>query len=211
MARIGILGTGAMTVALAARLVQAGHRVLIGSRDPERARAVARAVGADGGSHQDAAASDVVIVAVADRMALDVVRAVAPQLAGAVVVDIGNPIDPPHFESRYGAGPSLAERMAAVAPEARVVKAFNTVYAELLAGPIPARDAGIPVPVLLASDDDAAMQVVAGLVREIGCDPRVVGTLRVSRHLERLAGFEVDLVERGFARATALRVVDLPE
>jgi 8-hydroxy-5-deazaflavin:NADPH oxidoreductase len=150
-----------------------------------------------------------VVVAVADPVALEVVGGLAAELAGSIVVDLGNPIDPPHFESRYGNGASLAERMAEAAPGARIVKAFNTVYAELLAGPIPDAAAD-PVPVLVAADDQAAAEVVLGLATEIGCAPRFVGPLRVARHLERLAGFEVDLVERGFARATAIRIVDLP-
>lgn len=199
-----MLGTGAMTEALGRRLAGAGHDVVVGSRDPERARGLASAIGAAGGAdHREAAASDAVIVAVQDAAALDLVGSLAAVLEGRVLIDIGNPIDPPHFESRYGAGPSLAERMAEAAPGARVVKAFNTVYAELLA-----EDADERVQVLVASDDDGAKDVVAGLVTEIGCEPFDVGPLRAARHLERLAGFEVDLVERGFARATAVRIVD---
>lgn len=202
--RIGILGTGAMTAALGRRLTGAGHDVVIGSRDPLRARELARAVGAvDGTDHRGAAAADAVIVAVQDAVALDLVGSLAAELAERVLIDIGNPIDPPHFESRYGAGPSLAERIAEAAPGARVVKAFNTVYAELLA-----EDAVEPVQVLLASDDGPAKDVVAGLVAAIGCEPFDVGPLRISRHLERLAGFEVDLVARGYASATAIRIID---
>lgn len=199
-----MLGTGAMTEALGRRLAGAGHDVVVGSRDPERARGLARAIGAAGGAdHREAAASDAVIVAVQDAAALGLVGSLAAVLEGRVLIDIGNPIDPPHFESRYGAGPSLAERMAEAAPGARVVKAFNTVYAELLA-----EDADERVQVLVASDEDGAKDVVAGLVTEIGCEPFDVGPLRAARHLERLAGFEVDLVERGFARAAAVRIVD---
>lgn len=202
--RIGILGTGAMTEALGRRLAGAGHDVVVGSRDPLRARELARTIGAvDGTDHRGAAAADAVIVAVQDAVALELVRSLAAELEGRVLIDIGNPLDPPHFESRYGAGPSLAERMAEAAPGARVVKAFNTVYAELLA-----EDADERVQVLLASDDDPAKELVAGLVTEIGCEPFDVGRLRTSRHLERLAGFEVDLVERGYARAAAVRIVD---
>lgn len=143
-------------------------------------------------------------------MAVDVVGSLADLLAGTVLIDIGNPIDPPDFASRFGDGLSLAERIAAAAPEARVVKAFNTVYAEMLAGPAPADDPS-RVQVLVASDDGPAMTTARELVHDAGCDPFMVGPLRVSRHLERLAGFEVDLVERGFARAVAVRVQSLPE
>lgn len=202
--RIGILGTGAMTAALGGRLAAAGHDVVVGSRDPLRARELARTIGAvDGTDHRGAAMADAVIVAVQDAVALELVRSLATELEGRLLIDIGNPIDPPDFESRYGAGPSLAERMAEAAPGSGVVKAFNTVYAELLA-----EDAVEPVQVLLASDDEPAKEIVAGLVTAIGCEPFDVGPLRASRHLERLAGFEVELVERGYARATAVRIID---
>lgn len=203
--KIGILGTGAMTAALGRRLAGAGHDVVVGSRDAARARELARTIGAAGGAdYTGAAAADVVIVAVRDAVALDVVRTLAVEVEGRVLIDIGNPLDPPHFESRYGSGPSLAERMAEAAPAARVVKAFNTVYAEWLAA-----EGGVQV--FVASDDEDAKTLVAGLITEIGCEPFDAGPLHASRHLERLAGFEVDLVERGRARALTVRLVDRPD
>lgn len=198
-----------MTVALARRWADADHDVVIGSRDLSRAQSVARSIPRGRGAvYRDAAQAEAVVVAVADAVAVEVVGSLADLLTGTVVIDIGNPIDPPDFVSRFGDGRSLAERIAAAAPGARVVKAFNTVYAELLAGPAPADDAS-RVQVLVASDDEPATATVRELVRDAGCDPFVVGPLRVSRHLERLAGFEVDLVERGFARAVAVRVEGL--
>ncbi len=208
--RIGILGTGPMTRALGTRLIGAGHEVVIGSRDPARAQRLSDELHASAGvDHRTAAGSDVVIVAVDDRAVLDVVGAIAPVLDGVVLIDLNNPIDPPHWESRYAGGASLAERIAAAAPRARVVKAFNTVYAEWLTdrpGVEHATDVE-PVQVLIASDDEQAKAIVAGLAEAIGCLPVDVGGLRVARHLENLTGFEVDLVARGFAPYVGVRLL----
>jgi predicted dinucleotide-binding enzyme len=65
--RVGILGTGAMTRALGAKLVRAGHEVVIGSRDLDRARRLSESIGAVAGSeYREAAKSDVAFIAVRD-------------------------------------------------------------------------------------------------------------------------------------------------
>jgi predicted dinucleotide-binding enzyme len=205
--RVGLLGTGRMTAALGARLVRAGHSVVVGGRDPARAEALARGLGdtAEGGDHSAAARCDAVIVAVPDAVALEVVSALAEPLAGRILIDLGNPLAvgeplaPGFWESRYSGGPSLAERMAAAAPRARVVKAFNTVYAELL-------EADVRPQTFVASDDDDARRQVLHLTAELGIDAVDVGPLRMSRHLEALAGFEVALVASGYSPAVSLRI-----
>lgn len=207
--RVGFLGSGPMTRALGARFVAAGHAVVVGSRDAERAAAVAESLGgaatgsASGGDHRAAAACELVVVAVHDPVAVPTVAGLRRLLAGAVLIDLGNPLDPPHWESRHAGGPSLAERIAEAAPEARVVKAFNTVYAELLALPGPV-DAPAPQ-TFVASDDEDAKALVIDLARAIGTDPVDAGPLRMARHLEALAAFEVALTQRGFGDAVAVR------
>ena len=207
--RVGFLGSGPMTRALGARLTAAGHDVVVGSRDARRAEEVAAGMRVGpgrvaGGDHRDAAACEVVVVAVHDPVAIETVAGLSDMLAGTVLIDLGNPLDPPHWESRLAGGPSLAERIAEAAPGARVVKAFNTVYAELLALPAPE---GAPAPqTFVASDDEAAKSLVIDLARAIGTDPVDAGPLRMSRHLEAVAGFEVALTARGFADAVATRV-----
>lgn len=196
-----------MTRALGGLLVQAGHEVVIASRDPERAARSSAEIGATpAADHREAARSGVVVVALDDRAVLEVVESLADLLDDVVLIDLNNPIDPPHFESRYAGGASLAERVAATAPGARVVKAFNTVYAEWLEAIASGTDTE-PVQVFLASDDEQAKAIVAELVEAIGCLPIDVGGLRVSRHLENLTGFEVDLVQRGMAPYLGVRLV----
>jgi len=195
-----------MTTALGARLVRAGHEVVLGSRDPERARALSADLGAAGaGDYRFAARADVVIVALHDTEVLQIVESLGDILAGSVVIDLNNPLDPPWFESRYAGAESLAERLAGVAPGARVVKAFNTVYAEWLADGAEARFPAVQV--FLASDDEGAKGAVAALVRQIGAEPVDVGPLRTARQLESLAGFEVELVDRGYAPFVGLRLI----
>lgn len=204
--RIGILGTGPMTAALGARWTRAGHEVVIGSRDPARARRLSDRLGAAGGTdYRHAARSDVVVIGLRDTEVLQIVASLADALDGVIVIDLNNPIDPPGYESRYAGTVSLGERVADAAPGARVVKAFNTVYAERLSAGALERSGTVQV--LVASDDQTAKATVAGLVRQIDAEPVDVGPLRVSRHLEALAGFEVDLVERGFARVVGLRII----
>ncbi|WP_223691527.1 NADPH-dependent F420 reductase [Leifsonia poae] len=191
-----------MTSALGSRLVRAGHEVVIGSRDPDRAQRRSETIGASGATdYRSAAGAEAVILALHDTSALEIVASLADALAGSILIDITNPLDAPGFESRYAGGASLAERIAAVVPTATVVKAFNSVYAEWLA-----EDRVDPVQVLIASDDAPAKAVVAALIEQIGCEPVDVGPLRVARHLENLAGFEVDLVDRGFAPFVAFRL-----
>ncbi|MGO4594917.1 NADPH-dependent F420 reductase [Leifsonia sp. 2TAF2] len=204
--RIGILGTGPMTTALGARLVRAGHEVVIGSREQARARSLSADIGAAGaGDYRFAARADVVIVALRDTEVLQIVESLGDILAGSVVIDLNNPLDPPWFESRYAGAESLAERLAGVAPGARVVKAFNTVYAEWLADGAEARFPAVQV--FLASDDEGAKDAVAALVRQIGAEPVDVGPLRTARQLESLAGLEVALVDRGYAPYVGFRLV----
>ena len=204
--RIGILGTGAMTTALGARLVRAGHEVVIGSREPDRSRALSEELGAAGaGDYRFAAQADLVIVALHDTEVLHIVESLADVLAGTVVIDLNNPLDPPSFESRYAGAESLGERLATAAPGATVVKAFNTVYAEWLAED--AEGGSPPVQVFLASDDEVAKGAVTALVRQIGAEPVDVGPLRAARQLESLAGFEVALVDRGYAPFVGVRLI----
>jgi predicted dinucleotide-binding enzyme len=86
-----------------------------------------------------------------------------------VVVDISNPIDVEAFERILPEAGSGAEELAAAAPNARVVKAFNTTFATMLAGG--GTVAGQPLDVFIASDDEDAKAAVPGLPRTAACGP----------------------------------------
>src|SRR5581483_7843074 len=138
---IGILGgTGDQGRGLARRFAMAGNRVIIGSRSAERARAAATEIGhgVQGMTNQDTVGdAQIVIAAVPWEGHAELLAALAPQLAGKVVVDCVNPLG---FDSRGAYSLSVAEgsaaqQAAALLPHSTVVAAFHHVSAKLLLDP----------------------------------------------------------------------------
>jgi NADPH-dependent F420 reductase len=193
---IGVLGgTGPQGKGLALRFGVAGHSVVLGSRDPARAAAAAEEVKAmrpreeidvRGGSNEDAAtAGSMVVLAVPYDGHRDTVIALAPHLAGKIVVDCVNPMA---FD-KAGALPvdvregSAAEQTAALVPGARVVSAFHDVSARRLFG----TNTSVNTDVLVCGDDAEAKALVIGLATQVpGMRGIDAGPLRLSRELEAL-------------------------
>jgi predicted dinucleotide-binding enzyme len=135
------------------------------------------------GQFGDPLAGEVVVLAVWYAAVDEVLGRYGEQLGGKVVVDITNPIDVDAFEPlRLEAG-SAAQEIAAKAPGARVVKAFNTTFAGTLGE---GKVAGQPLDVLIASDDEEAKQTVSRIVSDAGLRPIDAGALRRARELEGL-------------------------
>jgi predicted dinucleotide-binding enzyme len=142
--RIGVLGTGVVGRTLADKLVELGHEVRMGSRQEGNEAAVewVRSAGdlASEGTFADAGEfAELVINATKGGASLDALQAAgAENLAGKVLVDVANAL-----EFHEGAPPtlsvanddSLAERIQGAFPEAKVVKAFNTVTAAVMVAP----------------------------------------------------------------------------
>jgi 8-hydroxy-5-deazaflavin:NADPH oxidoreductase len=188
-------GTGPLGRGVAARLVQTGVRVHLGSRDPARARAAADEVAgwldADpdtigaGSNAEVVAAADVVLVAVPYAGLGPTIDQLAAALDGRLVISAVNPLT---FDE-HGPVPiavaegSAAELVAARVPTARVVAALHSVSSrELKRVDVPLDD---DVPVL--GDDEAAVAAVVGLLERIdGCRPVAAGPLRLARVAEDL-------------------------
>ncbi|MEX0836561.1 MAG: NADPH-dependent F420 reductase [Nitriliruptor sp.] len=215
---VGILGgTGNLGAALAQRWSSAGLRVVIGSRDPERAvtRAAelrqdlpAEAGSLTGGSNADAATAPVVVAAIPTEGAGELVAPLSEQLAGGVLVSTLSPLE---FDAdgprpgRVEAG-SAAELLAAAAPSARVVAGFHTVSAVTLADLGRALDEDV----LLCGDDEDALAEVAALVDDHleGARAVVVGPLRLAVALEASTAVLISTNRRHRAHA-GLRVTGL--
>jgi predicted dinucleotide-binding enzyme len=174
---IAVLGTGRVGSQLARGLAAAGNRVILGSRTPDRGPPVACSA-VPVRSHADAVtAAEVVILAVPFTAAAALLGSLG-DLGGRILVDTTNPI------GVDTAGRTGAELIAAAAPTARIVKAFNTIGAEHMAD---ARFAGDRPYALLAGDDQAARTVVAGLAEALGFEPVHLGDLATARHAEAAA------------------------
>jgi predicted dinucleotide-binding enzyme len=93
----------------------------------------------------------------------------AGDLTGKILVDISNPITEDFKGLLIGHTTSAAEEIQKLAPGAKVVKAFNTIFAELL--PAEAREGRAPVQVFVAGDDEAAKKAVSDVVAKGGFEP----------------------------------------
>ncbi len=189
---IAIIGAGNVGRALAASFVRAGHSVTIASRDPEDAGTVAAATGARvANSNLEAVAkAQTVVIATPFTSAPEIAAEIGEAVRGKIVVDATNRMsfgpDGPAIDTTT----SNAEELAALLPEARVVKAFNTLFASHQDDPIAE---GIQLDGYVAGDDEAAKAVVLELVGSIGLDPVDVGPLARARQLEGLAFLNITL------------------
>ena len=180
---VAIIGPGNMGSGIARLLASNGEKVAIGSRDPAKAAKLAEEIGdgAQGGGIAAAAKlADVVILAVNYPQAAETIRA-AGDLAGKILVDISNPITEDYKALTVGHTTSAAEEIQKLGPDAKVVKAFNTVFAQLL--PAEAR-IGRTVQVFVAGDDEAAKKTVSELVAKGGFEAVESGPLSNARYLE---------------------------
>ena len=197
--RIGIIGTGNIGRALGLRWARGGHDVLFGSQDLSKAETVAASAPSSARAGEfDAAAAfgDVVLYTVRDLLPSSLLR--KPQaLAGKIVIDCNNSailgLDIPDPDHRPGVHfttsiPSLAERLAADAQGARVVKAFNTIPSKIIELD---RNKLAPhrVSVFLCSDDRQAKSVVSGLAEELGFVSVDSGELERAQLVEAVADF----------------------
>lgn len=188
--KIAIIGTGNMGAGLASTLAAAGHEISVGARDLTKAAALAEKIGhgaVGGGIAAAAKLADVVILALPFGAASDAIKQ-AEGLAGKVLIDISNPISADYKELVIGHTTSAAEEIQKLAPLARVVKAFNTIFAQLLAPESRARKS---LQVFVAGDDAAAKATVSELAQSIGFEAVESGPLSNSRFIEPIGEMNI--------------------
>lgn len=166
---IAILGQGNMGSGLAKRL-EGKTTLLLGARAPKAGEL----------TYADAVAkADIVVLALPFDAAVEAAKTL--NLAGKTVVDISNPVKPDYTGLSIGHDTSAAEEIQKAAPEARVVKAFNTIFAGLFGAPGAETQS---VPVFIAGNDDAAVATVIDLAHKAGFAVENVGKLDGARLLE---------------------------
>lgn len=194
MMRIGVLGTGNMADALASSWVRAGHEVVIGGRNAAKAEQLAARIGGGAKAASLRAAAEfgqVVLAALPYGAGTDVARELRTALDGKVLVDCSNPSGP-GFRLLTEGGPSAAQQLAAAAPGAHVVKAFNLCHEDVWRMRPPVFE-GRPLAVPVCGDDKDALTLASELVRDVGCDPMAAGGLERAGLLEATAALFIAL------------------
>ncbi len=197
---IAVIGAGNVGKALSGAFVRAGNTVTISSAHPETAKEAAKGTGATpvDSNRAAAAAGDVVVLAVPYPTLPVILDDLGDALRGKVVIDATNPM-------RDIGGTSAAEEIQAKTPEARVVKAFNTVFATRQADPVVG---GVAMDAFVAGDDEAAKATVLELAKSIGFEPIDAGPLKMARALEAMAALNIDLqLRNGWTWQTAWKLV----
>lgn len=191
--KVTVIGAGNMGAAFVKQLTRAGHQVSVTARDLAKAQAVAAAnSGATVVAAANAAASaDVVVLATAYGDAVDALKGVG-DVNGKVVIDITNPLTADYMGLTLGYSTSASEEIAKAVPGAEVVKAFNTVFAQVLSEGADFGN-GQTVPVFVASDSERAKQTAKALAESMGFATVDAGGLKNARYLEPVAGFNIYL------------------
>ncbi|MGB6058323.1 MAG: NADPH-dependent F420 reductase [Microthrixaceae bacterium] len=185
---IAIIGAGNVGGGLGRALSAAGNQITFAAADPGSAGTTASEIGATVASSNAEAVrgAEVVILAVPYSALHDVIVELAADLSGKVVIDSTNPLG----ETGFATDRSAAEEVQDAAPEAKVVKAFNTIFAGRHGNPT---EGGEPLDAFYAGDDAEAKATVAELAGSIGYRPIDCGPLEMARSLERMAFLNISL------------------
>ncbi|MEU8248331.1 NAD(P)-binding domain-containing protein [Nonomuraea sp. NPDC048916] len=195
--KIGILGTGRMGVRLAAMYGSAGHDVVLGSRDTERARDITAKLAhprLNAGGYREALDAPVVLPAIFIRDGLlDQLEAMREQLAGKILIDITNPFNHDYSDFITPWTTSGAEQIAERLPQTRVVGAFKNVWWEVFDAP---DFDGTASDVYVVSDDEEARQQVIRLGEGTPFRYLDAGRLANARTVERMTLLSGELGSR---------------
>ena len=201
---VTIIGTGNMARGIGSRVIAGGHGLTVVGKDAEKAEAVVSDIGGGTATTGDPIEGDVVVLAVYYPDARSIVEQHGDQLAGKVVVDITNPVNETFDDLVVPPDSSATAELAALAPDARFVKAFNTTFATTLReGEV----SGQKLDVLIAGDDEQAKDSVADVARDGGLNPIDAGPQKRARELEALGLLHMGLqgtLGTGFSSAVKI-------
>jgi NADPH-dependent F420 reductase len=212
---IGILGgTGPQGRGLARRFAMAGHQVILGSRDADRATRVAQDYAqlgfVTGAANAEAAAAELVIVAVPYDGHAELLSSLRTELAGKIVVDCVNPLgfDKQGAYALQVEEGSAAQQAAALLPDSTVVGAFHNVSAVKLEDP-EVTTVDTDVLVLGEGEDREATDLVIDLAGTIpGVRGVYAGRLRNAHQVEALTANLIS-VNRRYKAHAGVRITDI--
>ena len=172
--KVVIIGSGKVGKALRQGLERTDYEVRVAAR---------------GQVAETAAWADIIVVAVPFAATAEVARELQKSADGKPIVDVTNALTK-DMQLAVGFSTSGAEELQRLLPQGRVVKAFNTVFAQHMSR---GSAAGQQLSAFVASDDATARKSVLELGKALGFDPIDAGPLRNARHLEAIAYFNIQL------------------
>jgi 8-hydroxy-5-deazaflavin:NADPH oxidoreductase len=194
--KIAVIGTGNVGTRLGKLFTLAHHQVTMGSRNQQRAEEVAAAMGADvQGKTYRYAARDAEIVVIAIPWSEDAVKKAVQELGdliAKIVIDCTNPLAPDYMSNTLGHTTSSSEEIAKLIPQARVIKAFNTIFADVME-PGKQTFSGHRGTGFYCGDDPEAKETVAQLINDAGFEPVDAGVLKNARYLEPMAQLNIQI------------------
>lgn len=187
--KIAFIGGGALATSIADLAKAAGHHSVFGVRDPgmDKTTAYPRT-----GFKDAIAGADIVIVAVPYISAAEVLAPLSDALAGKIVIDPTNTVNEDWSPLMTGEESSGAEQIQFLLPRSLVVKAFNTIFVDVIRADRLDRR-GLKVTLFVASDSAEATQAVMTLGSEIGFWSVNAGPLKSARYLEAICHLNLEL------------------
>lgn len=186
--KIGIIGTGNVAQNLGNLFFENGFGVTFGSRNADE-KLADKTVESFGVTAKNA---DVVIFAIPYTAFKEVATELKDELGGKIVIDLTNPLNADWSPLNLGAENSAGEENAQHLPNSKVVKAFNTIFADVMKADKQSFN-GEKLTVFVAGDDAEANQTVADLANKIGFSAMVVGGIKNARYLEAIAHLNIQI------------------
>jgi NADPH-dependent F420 reductase len=211
--KIAVLGgTGKEGSGLALRWANAGHEVIIGSRDPEKARRVAEELNLALGSERVRGAdnlraaqqAEVAVLTVPYTAHKETLTSVKEALAGKVLIDVTVPVNPADYTRVMlpPGGSASKEAQALLGDQVRVVTAFQNISATHLKK----LDAPVHCDVLVCSDDEVARQMGMQLVADAGMKAWDAGPLDNAVVVEGLTAILLGINKRHKVKGAGIRI-----
>jgi len=188
--KVAIIGKGKVGSAIQRGLERAGYEVHAVGNDPAKVR-------------ETASWGELIILAVPFRALDDALEEMGDAVSGKPLVDATNVLTP-DYELAFGCTTSGAEELQKKAPSGRVVKAFNTIFANLMdSGQV----SGTPITLFAAGDDTEAKELALSMGRDIGFDTVDAGPLKNARWLETLGYLNIQLAMLGMGRNIGFKLI----
>lgn len=193
--KLAVIGSGNIGKSIGTWASKKNYEVVFSAKNEQHAREAAQAAGNNAQAADVKKAvemADVILLAIPYDAVKEVINQVGPELKGKVLIDATNALKEDFSGLKLGFTTSAAEEIAKLAPGAKVVKAFNTVFASVFASQDP-KIKGNTISVFYAGDDPNAKAQVAELIDKMGFDAVDAGPLKAARNLEPLALLNIGL------------------